>query len=525
VVGYSYDPADRVLAACVGAAGCTGTATGRTAYTYDLAGNRLTQTLSGSAGNATTSYRYDSADELTMATLAGGATTSYTYDGSGNLSQAGADRFTYNLDRTLTAATVGGTTTHYTYDAQGIALTAVVDGTGGPVTRTSSFDVNGRSAVVSLEATSRAGSTSSRGFLIGPDNVPLGLADGGHVDAYVPDWLGGVSAVEAPDGSDLAAYDFDPYGGPRSDGTAAATPTTVDNPLRFAGAYADSTLGQRYSFPARPYDPSTGRFDGLDPVAAKRTEPITNGYAYVNDRPTVLTDPSGACLILDDTRHCIRLPRTEPSLVAPPIIPPPVIPLPRIVPVPPEPVPPIVRTAGRTGALLGILACLLFCLSGDSAPDTTRVRIDTDERKRGCLDDDSPPQEPSYFTLIDGRASGVEACLGPWSKQVDDRPPPTPRGFQAGMNRSHLLMRALGGHSILENIVPLWEWANKSQMATVEIRVRGLAATQAVYYAAFPEYPLHSSPRFSELGEAPVGVNIYYATKGEVHDFFVTNAK
>ena len=67
-VAYTYDVFDRVTAACVGA-DCGPTATGKIAYSYDQVGNRLSQTLSGSAGNSQTTYTYDSASQLTASTV------------------------------------------------------------------------------------------------------------------------------------------------------------------------------------------------------------------------------------------------------------------------------------------------------------------------------------------------------------------------------------------------------------------------------------------------------------------------
>ena len=146
---------------------------------------------------------------------------------------------------------------------------------------------------LSLETVATGSASTTRGLLTGPNSTSLGLMSGGQTDSFAVDWLGGVADVLAPDGSSVASYDYDPYGNPRDDGTAASG-STVDNPIRFTGGYQDQTLGSRYSFPARTYDPSTGRFGGVDPVAPNRMAPGVSSYAYVGDRPTVFRDPSGA---------------------------------------------------------------------------------------------------------------------------------------------------------------------------------------------------------------------------------------
>ena len=292
-VGYSYDETDRLTGACVGA-DC---ATGKIGYTYDLVGNRLTQKVTAGAGTATTKYRYDDADELTKATISTAGQDNeinYDYDPSGNQIKAGPDKFAYNLDHTLASATVGGVPTSYTYDAQGVRLSAVSGLDTGAQSRSWQTDDNAKLPRLSLERTDTAtGNGSARAFLTGPSGTPLALMTGNQVDSFVPDFLGGVADVVDAAGASRASYDFDPYGNARTDGTATGTPA-VDNPIGFTGSYQDSTLGDRYSTLARVYDPSTGLFGGVDPAAAPLNTPATSSYAYVGDKPTTYTDPSGA---------------------------------------------------------------------------------------------------------------------------------------------------------------------------------------------------------------------------------------
>jgi RHS repeat-associated protein len=301
-VAYTYDPADRLTAACIGVTGCGSGQSGKVGYTYDLVGNRLSQTLSGSAGSGTTKYRYDDADQLTEANTVGGATVRYAYDQQGNQIKAGANTFTYNLDHTLASATVNGVRTSYTHDAQGLRLSAVTDSANGPTSKAWTFDVNATLPRLTLETTSTPSGSATRGFLTDPRDTPLALFSSGRADSFAPDWLGGVADVVSPQGETRASYDYDPFGNPRTDGTAGAPSSTVDNPIGFAGGYQDRTLGSRYAYPARVYDPGTGRFAGVDPVSRGQKAPASSGYAYVRDRPTVLVDPSGAiaCIRLDD---------------------------------------------------------------------------------------------------------------------------------------------------------------------------------------------------------------------------------
>ena len=69
---------------------------------------------------------------------------------------------------------------------------------------------------------------------------------------------------------------------------------SIDNPYQYASGYTDSATGL-IQFGLRYYQPATGRWTQQDPLAGSLFDPSTgNRYAYVNDDPTNLTDPSGA---------------------------------------------------------------------------------------------------------------------------------------------------------------------------------------------------------------------------------------
>ena len=61
--------------------------------------------------------------------------------------------------------------------------------------------------------------------------------------------------------------------------------------IKYTGAYLDPT--GLYHLRARQYDPSTGRFTTQDPLPNPVLDPYVSAYAYANDAPTVLVDPSG----------------------------------------------------------------------------------------------------------------------------------------------------------------------------------------------------------------------------------------
>lgn len=313
-VAYAYDKADRVTSACYAAASCDrhAQAVGRIDYDYDLVGNRLSQKRSGTAGSDTTTYRYDDADQLTRRVitprrtgsapdgevLSGqSATTEFSYDVNGNQTKAGKDTFAYHLDNTLASATTGGRTTAFAYDATGLRLTATSGEGQASTTQRWSWDVNGTLPQIALDTMSNAagGTIERRGFTYGPDDEPLALLDpatGAH--AYTHDWLGGTANMLSPTGVPEAGYDYDPFGNPREGDTLKpGDQTGPANPLKYTGAYQDSTSGEgNYYLRARNYNPDTGRFTSTDPMP--QPGPAISAYAYAENNPLSYTDPTGA---------------------------------------------------------------------------------------------------------------------------------------------------------------------------------------------------------------------------------------
>jgi RHS repeat-associated protein len=291
--------------ACYGAVRCFGKSAGRIDYSYDLVGNRTSQTLRGTAGAGTTTYLYDAADELTkQTTKASGQTTAegFDYDLMGDQTKAGADTFSYNLDHSLAKATVSGRTTSFGYDAAGLRLTATT-GTGAQaITQRWSWDVNGTLPQIALDTVRNSAGQllDKRGFAYGPDDQPLALlAPGAGAHPYTHDWLGGVADMLSPAGVPEQAYHYDPYGNPRLGdtlkavaGTKAAGATGPTNPLRYTGEYQDNTTGNgNYYLRARNYSPSTGHFTSTDPTPSGGS--AVSPYAYAGDNPLAFTDPTG----------------------------------------------------------------------------------------------------------------------------------------------------------------------------------------------------------------------------------------
>ena len=95
-------------------------------YAYDSAGNLLLK----SVGGITTSFCYDSANQLLSSTLEGNPTVHYAYDAAGRLVREGERKFTYGWgDKVLSVSDANGVC-NYSYGCDGLlASVTTVDGT------------------------------------------------------------------------------------------------------------------------------------------------------------------------------------------------------------------------------------------------------------------------------------------------------------------------------------------------------------------------------------------------------------
>ena len=104
----------------------------QTAYTYDDAGNIVSENRSGvdiGKKDELVRYYYDKANQL-IRTNVEGKNTKYSYDLAGNLLSDGTNTYTYDLQNRLTSKTGKDGTTTYTYDAAGnLIKKAAPDGT------------------------------------------------------------------------------------------------------------------------------------------------------------------------------------------------------------------------------------------------------------------------------------------------------------------------------------------------------------------------------------------------------------
>jgi RHS repeat-associated protein len=274
---YTYDAMDRLKSVCFQAGTCAGASDPFIRWTYDGVRNRLTE----ARPTATTSYTYNAADEMTQA-----GSTNYTYDQNGNERSAGSRTFTYDLANRLKTTTLATTTTTYSYDGDGKRLQA---STGTQAAKKTNFlwDIKQNVPQLALE---RDGNNSPlRTYRYGLRRISQ--TAGNSTSYFIYDGLGSVTNLASSTGSTQWTWSYEPFGGIRTE--LKASGSQPDNLSKFTGEYLDPT--GLYYFRARQYDPATGRFLAPDPLQPATESPQVGAYAYVNDRPTVLTDPTGLC--------------------------------------------------------------------------------------------------------------------------------------------------------------------------------------------------------------------------------------
>jgi RHS repeat-associated protein len=272
---YSYDERSRITSACLAPCGPANAI----AYEYDGVGNRTAETREA----GTTTYEYSAADQLTSTSGLNGP-TSYEYDADGNETGSGQSTFAYDQANRMLTASVGNVAQSYSYDGEGKRVTV----SGSNAVR---FDWDRNHAVPLLTEELEPSGSFLRRYTYG--NGLLSMTTGTTSHYYHGDGTGSVAALTGANGDAEWSYTYEPFGATNS--ADQLDPTAPNNPMRFTSQYLDST--EIYHLRARQYDSNVGRFLSLDPVVDRADNALVASYVYVNNRPTVLVDPSGAfCL-------------------------------------------------------------------------------------------------------------------------------------------------------------------------------------------------------------------------------------
>ncbi|MFC9956018.1 RHS repeat domain-containing protein [Streptomyces nigra] len=258
-----------------------------TSWTYRPGGLRDTQTEHKASGDTKTAYGYptvnaDGAGQphtLTSTSTNGGTPKPYTYDEQGNTTKrygpTGTQQtLTWDIEGELTRLTEGTKTTDYLYDANGDLL--IRRGPGKTVLYLAGQELHYDTGAKKF--------TAQRYYPAG-DATAIRTETG--LSWMVDDHHGTASmAVDATTQAITRRY-TKPFGETRG----ATTPAWPDD-KGFLGKPTDADTGLTH-VSAREYDPTTGRFLSVDPVLAPDDHESLNGYAYANNTPVTLSDPTG----------------------------------------------------------------------------------------------------------------------------------------------------------------------------------------------------------------------------------------
>jgi RHS repeat-associated protein len=220
-------------------------------------------------------------------------TSTPSYDANGNVLNDFLHTYTWDVDgRPLTIDGIGAT-----YDALGRMVELNRSGTYTEIAYTPAGD---KLALMS-------GQSLLRAFVPLPGGATAVYTSGGLDHYRHADWLGSARLETTPSRTVYGDVAYAPYGE-----TYAASGTTD---FSWTGINADvepANPETLYDFPAREYG-IQGRWPSPDPAGLDAVDPANpqswNRYAYVENDPIDLADPSGLCPV-DDFR-IMRVPGTD----------------------------------------------------------------------------------------------------------------------------------------------------------------------------------------------------------------------
>ncbi|WP_176012867.1 RHS repeat domain-containing protein [Victivallis sp. Marseille-Q1083] len=281
------------------------------AYAFDTIGNRQTMTANGTA----TAY---TANDVNQYTAIGSVTPSYDQDG--NLLTGYNDwTLEWNGENRLKAIYNASTKLEFDYDYNGRRFSKKVYAKSGGnwVLSKESLFVYDNFKQIAEFTVSGGAKTLAKSYVWQPEtsgdfDVPLWQKVDGNVYTCVVDGNKNVRRLLNTAGTEVANYDYDPFGGVTASGTASA-----GNPFRFSSEFLDEETGLVY-YNYRYYSPTLGRWISRDPIGEKGG---LNLYGFIRNSIPLLTDKQGlkvaeGCCGVDVTAKLVRLMQNVEKVIA-----------------------------------------------------------------------------------------------------------------------------------------------------------------------------------------------------------------
>ncbi|HET9644259.1 MAG TPA: RHS repeat-associated core domain-containing protein, partial [Burkholderiaceae bacterium] len=264
---FGYDSLNRLISAQLAAGQSQG-------FAYDANGNRTSATINGAAttytypttshrltslsGATTRSFTYDAAGNT-----ASSAGITYVYDGRGRMKQAGSTTYLVNGQGQRVKKASGAAETYFAYDEAG-HLIGEYDGSGSPIEET---------------------------VWLGDIPVAVLKPNSGSFDVFYiwADHLGTPRLItDAANNSRWEWPNNDPFGNNAPNENPGGLGVFAYN-LRFPGQYYDVESGLSYNY-NRDYDSKLGRYIQSDPIGLRGG---VSTYGYVAQDPLALIDETG----------------------------------------------------------------------------------------------------------------------------------------------------------------------------------------------------------------------------------------
>ena len=293
LVAYEYDAQNQLVKETYynGKGSAAGNISRTISYTYDTAGNILSETRTEDGETTTKTYGYGDSGWADLLTEVDGQ--AITYDASGNPTSYFGRTMTWTNGRQLKTSTTHAfgavLRSTYTYDADGIRKTKTIPINQRGLTCTYTFVTQNGKVV------RQRWRTESIDFFYDESGRPFAMTyqradDAPQTYYYVLNLQGDVVKLVDVSGAEVASYEYDAWGNVLSQSGSMAGV----NPLRYRGYYRDSETGFYY-LQSRYYDPATRRFINADVYSSTDSSDAVscNMFAYCGNNPVLLYDPNG----------------------------------------------------------------------------------------------------------------------------------------------------------------------------------------------------------------------------------------